>query len=549
MEFSTIFTLVPYPKSPSLGDPAIFLPIWAFLFLVCVFTKLVTALWPSILFYLSFVVAFAPDKNFVVAAMSWLSLLWLWKPWTAATADLRREVDLAIDFAFLAWFLMAFPFIVLTIWVGLMGVLRLAANAIIRRIHDAMEFELDLEYVAKCYSPMQLESPGDRAMIWLLAASGNPTFILRLSRPPLGINQAGIAAIFRDKRPRRLVKTSIQEQEQSRARLKKFVKERRAEIMAAKEAERIAAAQLNDPKPTPFDSEPVHQSRETPTPVVQVSAWPTVPESDNVAEDVKTTSGFIETQEPADHEESNGESLVGDGKDSKAKEPEFSSEEYGESLAQEPEITSVVDDGESPLYIDTQAQEPEISYEKYGESFAEDPESTFVEDGQGPVSESSAMVPEAAQPETSYEEEGNGLLNIHAVQTDEPEVSFEADEGEGLTEDKTSYEEEFDVEMTDAEPLEGIVPGLFIASTCGYSNPSEPILPLEVLAPRSTACQEPGDHYDTRGYSNPPERILPLEVVAPRSPAGQVPGCHYDTRGYMSLSPVVESAQPVVEAQ
>ncbi|OPB44257.1 hypothetical protein A0O28_0025750 [Trichoderma guizhouense] len=594
MEFSTIFTLVPYPKSPSLGDPAIILPIWAFLFLVCLFTKLVTALWPSILFYLSFVVAFAPDKNFVVAAMSWLSLLWLWKPWAAATADLRREVDLAIDFAFLAWFLMAFPFIVLTIWVGLMGVLRLAANAIIRRIHDAMEFELDLEYVAKCYSPMQLESPGDRAMIWLLVASGNSTFISRLIRPPLGINQAGIEAIFRDKRPRRLVKTSIQEQEQSRARLKKFVKECRAEIMAKKEAERIAAAQLNDPKPTPFDSEPVPQSRETPTPVVQVSAWPTVPESDNVAKDVKTTSGFIETQEPADHEESNGESLVGDEEDSKAKEPETSPEEYGESLAQEPEITSVVDDGESPLYTDTQAQEPEISYEKYGESFAEDPESTFVEDGQGPVSESSATVPEAAQePQTSYEEEGDGLLNIHAVQTDEPEVSFEADEGEGfteelevsleadegegLTEDKTSHEEEFDVEMTDADPLEGTVPGLFITSTCGYSNPSEPILPLEVLAPRSPAGQEPGYHYDTRGYSNPTEpilplevlvsrspagqepgyhydtrgseRILPLEVVAPRSPAGQEPGCHYDTRGYMSLSPVVESAQPVVEAQ
>ncbi|KAM6476257.1 hypothetical protein HDV62DRAFT_384433 [Trichoderma sp. SZMC 28011] len=493
MEFSTIFTLVPYPESPSLGDPAIFLPIWAFLFLVCLFTKLVTALWPSVLIYLSFVVAFAPDKNFVVAAMSWLSLLWLWKPWAAATADLRREVDLAIDFAFLAWFLMAFPFIVLTIWVGLMGVLRLAANAIIRRIHDAMEFELDLEYVAKCYSPMQPESPGDRAMIWLLAASGNPTFILRLSRPPLGINQAGIEAIFRDKRPRRLVKTSIQEQEQSRARLKKFVKECRAEIMAAKEAERIAAAQLNDPKPTPFDSEPVPQSRETPTPVVQVSAWPTVPESDNVAEDVKTTSGFI----------------VGDEEDSKAKEPESSPEEYGESLAQEPEITSVVDDGESPL-------------------FAEDPESTFVEDGQGPVSESSATVPEAAQePQTSHEEEGDGLLNIHAVQTDEPEVSFEADEGEGfteelevsleadegegLTEDKTSHEEEFDVEMTDADPLEGTVPGLFITSTCGYSNPSEPILPLEVLAPRSPAGQEPGYHYDTRGYSNPTEPILPLE--------------------------------------
>ncbi|KAL6813444.1 hypothetical protein GGI42DRAFT_314425 [Trichoderma sp. SZMC 28013] len=71
--------------------------------------------------------------------------------------------------------------------------------------------------------------------------------------------------------------------------------------------------------------------------------------------------------------------------------------------------------------------------------------------------------------------------------------------------------------MADADPLEGlIVPGPFITSTC-YSNPQEP--------------------------------ILPLEVVAPWSPAGQEPGYHYDTRGYMSLSPVVESAQAVVEAQ
>ncbi|KAL7961979.1 hypothetical protein V8C34DRAFT_311526 [Trichoderma compactum] len=498
MEFSTIFTLVPVPKAPSLGDLVIFLPIWAFLFTVCLFTKLVTALWPSVLSYFSLLVAFAPDKNFVVAAMSWISLLWLWKPWAAATADLRREVDLAIDFAFLAWFLMAFPFIVLTIWVGLMGVLRLAANAIVRRIHDAMEFELDLtDYVIKCYSPMQPGSPGDRAMVRLLADSEYPSFILRLSRPDIGLSEAGIRAIFRDKRPRRFeTKTSIEEQMQSRARVKKYVKERRAEIMARKEAERIAAAQLNDPKPTTFDSKPVPQSRETPTPVVQVSAWPTVSESDNVTEDVTTASGFIETQEPAAQKESNGESLVGDeeDEDSKAQEPESTSVEDGESLAQEPEFTSV-EEGESPLFRDTQAQEPEISYEKHGESFADEP---------------SATVPEAAQElETSYEEDSDGLLNIDAVQTEEPKVSFES-EGEGSTEDKTSYEEDFDVEMADADPLEGlIVPGPFITSTC-YSNPQEP--------------------------------ILPLEVVAPWYPAGQEPGYHYDTRGYMSLSPVVEIA-------
>ncbi|KAL7908801.1 hypothetical protein GGI35DRAFT_480395 [Trichoderma velutinum] len=544
MEFSTIFTLVPYPKAPSLGDPVIFLPIWAFLFLVCLFTKLVTALWPSVLSYLSLVVAFAPDKNFVVAAMSWLSLLWLWKPWAAATADLRREVDLAIDLTFLAWFLMAFPFIVLTVWVGLMGVLRLAANAIIRRIHVAMEFEFDLtEYVVKCYSPMKPGSPGDRVMSRLLAASGNSTFILALSRPPLGLSKAGYAAIFRDKRPRRFVtKSFTAEQQRAQERVKKFVKECRAEIMAAKEAERIAAAQLNDPKPTPFDSEPVPQSRETPTPVVQVSAWLTVPESDHVADDVTTASGFIETEEPADQKESKGEGLVGD-EDSKAQEPEFSFEEEGESFAEELEFTSVeesegplyihskvqepefsseedgedlaeepeftpVEDGEGPLFRNTQAQEPEISYEKEGESFAHEPKSSYGEEGEGPVSESSATVPEAAQElETSYEEEGDGLLNIDAVQTEEPEVSFEA-EGEGFTEDKTSYEEEFDVEMADVDPLEGIVPGLFISSS--YSNPQVP--------------------------------ILPLEVVAPWSPAGQEPGYHYDTSGCMSLSPVVEIA-------
>ncbi|KAK4084584.1 uncharacterized protein Triagg1_1064 [Trichoderma aggressivum f. europaeum] len=495
MDFSTIFTLVPPPKVPSLADPLIFLPIWAFLFTVCLVTKLVTALWPSVLSYLYLVVAFAPDKNFVVAAMSWLSLLWLWKPWTAAIADLRREVDLAIDFAFHAWFLMAFPFIVLTIWVGLLEVLRLAANAIVRRIHDAMEFELDLDYVIKCYSPMQPGSPGDRAMVRLLADAGYPSFVLRLTRPDNGLSEAGYRAIFRDKRPRRFeTKTSFEEQMQSRARVKQYVKERRAEIMARKEAERIAAEQLNDPKPTTFDSEPVPQSRETPTPVVQVSAWPIVPESDHVTEDVTTASGLIETEE----------SLVGDeedGEDSKAQEPAFTSVENGESLAQEPDTS--VDDGESPLYV-------------YIHSNAQEP-ATSVDDGESPLFRDtplsdlpSATVPEAAQElPTSYEEERDGLLNIDAVQTEEPKVSFES-AGEGSTEDQTSHEEEFDVEMADADPLEGLfVPGPFITSTC---------------------------------YSNPPEPILPLEVVAPWSPAGQEPGYHYDTRGYTSLSPVVEIA-------
>ncbi|KAL7939665.1 hypothetical protein V8C35DRAFT_319478 [Trichoderma chlorosporum] len=488
MEFSTIFTLVPYPKVPSLGDPVVYLPIWASLFLVYLLTKLVTALWPSILAYLSLVVAFAPDRNFVVAAASWLSLLWLWKPWTAATADLRREVDLAIDFAFLAWFLMAFPFIVLTIWVGLKEVPRLAANAIVRRIHVAMEFEFDLtDYVVKCYTPMQPESPGDRAMAQLLAASRNWTLALEPSWPFHDISKAGYDAIFRGKRPRRFVtKSFTAEQDQSQQRVKKFVKELRAEIMAAKEAERIAVEQLNDPKPTPLDSEPVPQSRETTTPVVQVSAWPTGSESNSVEEDVMTANECIEAEEPADQKESNGEGPVGP-EDSKAQEPESSIEE--EDPAEEPK-SSFEEEGEGSLSEMNLANDPEISFEVEGEAI------------------SSATVPEAAQElETSYEEEGDGLLNIDAAQAEEPEVSFEA-EGEGFTENKFSYEEEFEVEMADVHLPAEMVPRQFI----------------------------------TPGYSNPQEHILPLEVVAPWFPAGQEPGYHYDTRGCMSLSPVVEIA-------
>lgn len=547
MEFNAIFKIAPYPKIPSLGDPVIFLPIWAFLFIVCLCTKLATALWPSVLSYLSFVVAFAPDKNFAVAAVSWLSFLRYWKPWAAATAGLRHEVDLAIDFIFLAWFLMAFPVIVLTIWVGLKGVL-LTANDIVRRIHVAVEFEFDLtEYVVKCYLPMEPGSPGDCAMAQLLAASGNCNFTLEFlsSRPILGLSKAGYDIIFRGKRPRRFtVRSFTAEELRDQARLKRFVKERCAQILAARKGERIAAEQLEHPKPTPFDSELVPQSRETPTPVVQSSAWPTVPESDNVAEDVTTASEPIETEEPADQKGSKGEGLVGPGpkapepevsleaegngilegvEDSKAQEPESSAEEEGESFAEEPK-SSLEEEGEGPLYMDSKAQEPESSVGEEGEGSlsevdpANDPEISFEVEGEAT---SSAMVPEAAQElETSFDEEGDGLLNIDAAPTEEPEVSIEA-EGEdwttlvSLAVNETSFEEEFDAEMADVEPLAGMVPGPLFTS----------------------------------GYFNSQVSILPLEVVGPWSSAGQEPGYHYDTRGWMDLSPVVESAQAVVEAQ
>ncbi|KAL6876539.1 hypothetical protein J3F83DRAFT_712128 [Trichoderma novae-zelandiae] len=605
MQFSTIFTLVPYPKRATLGDITLFLPIWAFLFTVWVLLKVAIALWPTVLAYLSFVAAFAPDENFVVAVVSWLSLLRYWKPWASATADLRREVDLAIDCTFLAWFLMAFPFIVLTTWVGLTGVLRLVANVIIRRIHHAMEFEFDLtDYVVKCYSPMEIKSWGDRIFRrqlpgfnyyrdeYLVYSPGEEYNPWPRGRDPL--------------RPRRSPPRTESEKRldrddgESRRAIKAWIKQKRAEIQAAKDQARIAAEQLNAPTPTPFDSEPVPQSRETAAPAVQSSAWHTVRESDHVADDVTTASNPMETEEPADQSESKGEGLVvpgpkapepevsseaeGNGllegvEDSKAQEPETSHEGEGESLAEEPNL-SREGAGEGPLCTDSQAQEPEFSSEKEGDGFvAEEPETSHEEEGEGPVEEpkfspedegedpaeesesspeeegesslfvrdhangpeamSTATVPQAAQeletslevkgdgmlmvigtdrteePEASSEVEGEGdgmLMIVESAQTEEPEVSPEA-EGEGFTENEASIGVDFDVEMADFD---------------------EPMVPRP-LSPS--------------GNSNSQVSILPLEVVAPWSPAGQEPGVHYDTRGCMGLSPVVGSAQSLVEAQ
>ncbi|KAH6609365.1 hypothetical protein Trco_002711 [Trichoderma cornu-damae] len=577
MEFNTIFKIAPYPKDPSLGDIVIFPALWAFLSLVCLCTKMVTALWPSILSYLSFVLAFSPDKNSTVAVVSWLSLLRYWKPWAATTAGLRIDVDVAIDFFFLAWFLMAFPVIVLTIWVVLKGVLRLTANEIVRRIHDAMEFEFDLtEYLIKCYSPMEPGSTGDRVVAQLRTASGDRNFGLELpeSQPLVGLNKAGYEAIFRGRRPRRFVTRSFTGEElRDQARFKKSVKERCAQIQAAKEVERIAAEQpVIDPTPTPSDSEQhasiseaaasVPQPRETATPVVQFSARPTDLESDTVAEDVTVASNPIETEEPADKKESKGEGLVGKpgpeaspepevsfeaegngtlegAEDSPAEEPEFSSEKEGESSAEEPEPSyeeegegsaeepkpSLEGEGEGP------AEEPKPSLEGEGEGPAEEPKPSLEGEGEGSLYEvgpasdpeislevegeapSHATVPEAAQElETSFEEEGDGLLNIDAAPAEEPEVSLEA-EGEGWAamasvaesslfdglpdaggnKNETSFEGEFDVDMAAVETL------------VDSPYPKDTILPLEVVAPRSFAGQQPGCHYDTREWLAVPD--------------------------------------------
>jgi hypothetical protein len=570
MEFNTIFKIVPYPKDPSLGDAVLFPPVWAFLSLVCLCTKMATALWPLVLSYLSFVLAFAPDKNLAVVVVSWLSLLRYWKPWAAATASLRHEVDLAVDFIFLAWFLMAFPVIVSTIWIGLKEVLRLTANDIVRRIHVAMEFEFDLtEYVVKCYSPMESGSTGDRVVAQLLAASGNRNLLLEYlnSRPLVGLNKTGYEAIFRGRRPRRFVTRSFTAEElRDQERFKKFAKERCAQILAAKNVERtVVEHSITDLNPTISDNEQhasiveaavsVPQSRETVTPMAQFSAWPTDPESDNVAEDVTIANEPIETEEPADQKESKGEGLVDPGP--KAPEPEASFGVEGNGLlegvedsqAEELEI-SFEKEGESS------AEEPEPSYEEEGEGLAEEPKSSYEEEGEGLLYEvdpandpeislevegeasSRATVPEAAQElETSHEEEGDGLLDIDTAPAEEPEVSIEA-EGEGWTtlvsvaessvsdglpvtggnEDETSHEEEFDVEMADVEPLMG----------------------MAVPRPLFGLCLD---------NSNSQESILPLEVVAPWFSAGQNPGsCDY-TRGWLDMSPVFESAQNVVEAQ
>ena len=113
------------------------------------------------------------------------------------------------------------------------------------------------------------------------------------------------------------------------------------------------------------------------------------------------------------------------------------------------------------------------------------------------------------------EGEGDGvLMTIDSAQTEEPEVSSEA-EGEGSTKNEASYEVEFDVEMADVE-----------------------LMVLRLVSPSTPS-----------GTPSSPVPILPWEVVAPWSPAGQVPGVHDGTRGCMDLSPVVEGAQLLVEAQ
>ncbi|KAH0492499.1 hypothetical protein TgHK011_007449 [Trichoderma gracile] len=598
MQFSTIFTLVPYPKRATLGDISLFLPLWAFLFLVWVLTKVAIALWPTVFAYLSFVAAFAPDQNLAVAVVSWLSLLRYWKPWAPATADLRREVDLAIDFTFLAWFLIGSPFIVLTIWAGLKEVLRLVANAIIRRIHAAMEFEFDLtDYVVKCYSPMEPGSMGDR--------------VYRRLFPDFDWYRDEYLKYYRRNSPRdwpscppppltypRVVTphVSTEHDPAENRRTRDWARQKLADIRAAK----IAAAQPTDQNTTPFDSETVPQSREAAANAVQSSAWPTVPDSDPVADDATTASNFTKTQEPADQKESKGESLVGAGP--KAPEPEVSLEAEGNGLlegaedsrAQEPE-TSHGEDGESPLYIQSpEAQEPESSREEEGESSpADGPKSSSGEEGEGPLrTNSHAKEPEfdikkegdgfrpeeletsleeeregpAQEPESSPEEEGESSLFVHdpandpeaslevegeatsfakvpqaaqepeassgvegdgmlmVIDTDrtqEPEASLEVEgESDGmlmiidsaLTEDEASLEVDFDVEMAD----------------------------VDIMVPRPPSPS---------GNPSSPVPILPLEVVAPWSPAGQAPGFHDETRGCMDLSPVVEGAQILVEAQ
>ncbi|KAL7808968.1 hypothetical protein V8C44DRAFT_366429 [Trichoderma aethiopicum] len=643
MQFSTIFTLVPYPKHATLGDISLFLPLWAFLFLVWVLTKLAIALWPTVFAYLSLVAAFAPDKNLAVAVVSWLSLLRYWKPWASATADLRREVDLAIDYTFLAWFLVGSPFVVLTIWAGFKEVLRLVANAIIRRIHVAMEFEFDLtDYVVKCYSPMNPGSMGDRVYRRLF-----PDFDYyrdeylkyhpRESQITWPTRPAPRSTVPRVMTPRTPAVESVTDNRRTR----EWARQKLADIRAGK----TAAAQPNDQNATPFDTEPVPQSREAAAPAVQSSAWPTAPELDPVADVATTASISTETEEPADLKESKGEGQIGAGpkapepeaslevegngllegaEDSKAQEPETSHGEDGESLAEEPKSSaeeagegplcmdsleaqepessreeegesspaeepksSPEEEGEGPLRTDSHAQEPDFDIKKEGDGFvaeepetsseeegegpAEEPETSSEEEGEGPAQEpktspeeegesslsvhdpandpeaslevegeamSSAKVPHAAQepeassgvegdgmlmivdtdrteePEASSEVEGEGdgvLMVIDSAQTEEPEVSSEA-EGEGSTKDEASTEVEFDVEMADVDT---VVP--------------RPVSPA--------------------GNSSSPVHILPLEVVAPWSPAGQAPGFHDETRGCMDLSPVVEGAQILVEAQ
>lgn len=205
--------------------------------------------------------------------------------------------------------------------------------------------------------------------------------------------------------------------------------------------------------------------------------------------------------------------------ESSAEEPKSSSGEEGEGPAEEPESSSE-EDGEGPLYRVDPANDPEISFEVEGEA------------------SSTATVPEAAQElESSYEEEGESLLIIDTAPTEELETSMEVDsEGwstmapvpesssdDGLpvaggNMDETSYGVESDVEMADAEPLEG----------------------MAVPRPSYDLCWN---------NSNSQETILPLEVAATWPLAGQEPVSCDETRGWLDVSPALQSAQNVVEAQ
>ncbi|KAL7919650.1 hypothetical protein ACQKWADRAFT_329450 [Trichoderma austrokoningii] len=554
MEFKTIFRLFPISKGP-FPHPAelvSLLLLWAALCLALLCAKMVYALRLLVPLYLSLVLAFARDKNFVVAVVSWLSLLRFWKPWAASTADLRPEVDLAVDFIFRVWFLMGVPIIVMTIWFGLMGVLRLAGNEVVRRIHAAMEFEFDLtDYVVKCYCPMQLGAIGDRVVAeqrrcFQTCRELNLDFLpKRYPQPPP--SRPRVDPLSRGRRlVREPVKTARMREEELRAQkeLKKYVMELRRMVAARKEGKTTVEQPIIDPKPTTSDNEErapaaapsVPQSRDASAP-----AWPADAESETVTDDVTIANGQQqqeETEEPADRTQSRGEGLVGPdpeapepeassgvegnglpegAEDSRAEEPEISHEKEGESSAEEPESPSG-EEGEGP------AEEPESSPEEdgegpllYGVDPANDPEISFEVEGEAP---STATVPEAAQePETSHEEEGESLLNVDTAPAEELETSMEVDsEGwsthVGGNMDETSYGVESDVEMADAEPLTG----------------------MEVPRPSS---------YDPcwNNNSNSQETILPLEVAATGSSAGQKPVSCDETRGWLDVSPAHQSAQ------
>ncbi|PTB77974.1 hypothetical protein M440DRAFT_1391172 [Trichoderma longibrachiatum ATCC 18648] len=552
---------------------SLFLPLWAFLFLVWVLTKLAIALWPTVFAYLSLVAAFAPDKDLAVAVVSWLSLLRYWKPWASATADLRREVDLAIDYTFLAWFLMGSPFVVLTIWAGLKEVLRLVANAIVRRIHVAMEFEFDLtDYVVKCYSPMDPGSMGDRVYRRLF-----PDFDYyrdeylkyhpresQITWPTRPVPRSTVPRVMT---PRTPAVESVTDNRRTR----EWARQKLADIRAGK----TAAAQPNDQNTTPFDTEPVPQSREAAAPAVQSSAWPTAPESDPVADVATTASISTETEEPADLKESKGEGQIGAGpkapepeaslevegngllegaEDSKAQEPETSHGEDGESLAEEPK-SSAEEAGEGPLCMDSlEAQEPDFDIKKEGDGFvAEELETSKEEEGEGPAEEPETSSEEegegpAQEPKTSPEEEGESSLSVHDPAND-PEASLEV-EGEAMSSAKVPQAAQ-EPEASSGVEGDGMLMVIDSAQTeepevsseaegeGSTKNEASPEVEFDVeMADVDTVVPRP---VSPAGNSSSLVHILPLEVVAPWSPAGQAPGFHDETRGYADMLPYLES--------